>query len=25
MGTRGNAKKEKKQIEMDGWSKTDHD
>jgi hypothetical protein len=25
MGTRGNAKKGKKQREMDGWSKTDHD
>jgi hypothetical protein len=25
MGTRGNAKKGKTQIEMDRWSKTEHD
>jgi hypothetical protein len=25
MGTRGNAKKEKTQREMDRWSKTEHD
>jgi hypothetical protein len=25
MGTRGNAKKEKAQREMDRWSKTEHD
>jgi hypothetical protein len=25
MGTRGNAKKRKTQIEMDIWSKTEHD